>query len=425
MKAPWYFGWNVLGVGLVFQAVLFGSIFFSYTMWVNQWVADPELDASITQAMWGITALTVTQGFLAPFAGRAMDTRSIRGLVCSGALAAAFGFVLIAQATAFWQIIAVYGTLVMFGTLLAGPLAAQTLAAKWFRGRRGLAIGLSTVGTSLGGFVLAPIVAILFTQYGWRTAHVILAALIAFVVVPLVWLVVRNTPGDRGVAIEPDHPHAESAGNPFASQALTTVDVLRNRDFWIVVIAFTPMVTAFSGIQQNLAPFARDLEIGDAYIASLISIFSGVMIGGKVFFGAMADRYDHRALYFLAVGTLIATLVLLLTEPSFRLMVVISVLLGFAAGGFLPIMGAIVSTRFGPASFGRVLGLLGPFTTLSAIGPVLAGRIRDATGEYDLAFVVFGVILVPAMFGMLLLRPRPVHSGLTQGHLPITTTSRG
>lgn len=404
MQTPWYFGWNVLAVGLVFQAVLFGSVHFSYTMWVNQWVADPTLDASLGQAMWAITVLTVTQGLLAPFAGRAMDRRSIRGLVCAGALAAACGFVAISQATAFWQIILVYGTLVMVGTLLAGPLAAQTLAAKWFRGRRGLAIGLSTIGTSIGGFVLAPLVAHLYLTFGWRTAHVLLAGIMLLVVVPLVWVVVRNTPGDRGIAIEPDHAQLQPDAPAPAASALTTWDILRNRDFWVVVIAFTPMVTAFGGVQQNLAPFARDHAIDDAAIALLISIFSGVMIAGKVFFGAMADRFDHRGLYFLAVAMLFATLVLMSTGPTFPLMVIVCICLGFAAGGFLPLMGAIVSSRFGPASFGQVLGLIGPFTTLSAIGPPLAGQLRESTGNYDQALLIFAVLMVPAIGGMLALR---------------------
>lgn len=407
MRTPWYFGWNVLAVGLLFQAVLFGSVHFSYTMWVNQWVADPTLDATLGQAMWAITVLTVTQGFLAPFAGRAMDRRSIRGLVCAGALSAACGFVAISQATAFWQIVLLYGTLVMVGTLLAGPLAAQTLAAKWFRGRRGLAIGLSTVGTSIGGFILAPFVALLYLNFGWRAAHLLLAGIMLLVVVPLVWAVVRNTPGDRGVAIEPDHPHALPMATTIPGAGLTTGDILRNRDFWVVVIAFTPMVTAFGGIQQNLAPFARDQLIDDAAIALLISIFSGVMIGGKVFFGAMADRFDHRGLYFLAVSMLFATLILMSTGPAFPLMVIVCVCLGFAAGGFLPIMGAIVSSRFGPASFGQVLGLLGPFTTLSAIGPPLAGQLRETTGNYDLALLIFAILMAPAIGGMLALRARP------------------
>lgn len=405
LTTPWYFGWNVLGVGLVFQALLFGSIFFSYTMWVNQWVADATLDASLSQAMWGITVLSLTQGLLAPFAGRAMDRLSIRALVCAGALAAALGMALISQASALWQIILIYGTLITVGTLLSGPLAAQTLAAKWFRGRRGLAIGLSTVGTSLGGLVMAPLIAILYLNFGWRTAHLIVAVMMVVIIVPLVWMVVRNTPEQRGIEPEPERQRASGDLPGIEFPLHTTGSILRQRTFWVMIIAFVPMVTAFGGIQQNLGPFARDAGIADQHTAYLISIFSGVMIGGKIFFGAMADRFDHRMLYCLAVTTLAFALWLMTASPGFLGMVVICVLLGLAAGGFLPLLGAIVGSRFGPASFGQVMGLLGPFMTISAIGPLVAGRLRDTTGSYDLVLMVFMAMLLPAAIGIFFLKP--------------------
>lgn len=401
---PWYFGWNVLAVGLVFQAILFGSTFFSYTMWVNQWVADPTFQISLGQAMWGITVLTLTQGVLAPFAGRAMDAMSIRTLVCSGATAAAVGMALISQASALWQIILIYGSLITIGTLLSGPLAAQTLAAKWFRGRRGLAIGLSTVGTSLGGFVMAPLIALLYLNYGWRIAHLILAVAMVAIIVPLVWTVVRNTPEERGVTPDPERPTATGPVS-IGMTRYTTGDILRQRTFWVMIVAFVPMVTAFSGIQQNLGPFARDAGIGDQQTAWLISIFSGVMIGGKVFFGAMADRFDQRLLYYLAVLHLVVALWLMMTGPGFPGMVLIATLLGFAAGGFLPLLGAIVGSRFGPASFGQIMGLIGPFMTISAIGPLVAGRIRDVTGSYDPVLMLFMALLLPAALGIAFLKP--------------------
>lgn len=405
--APWYFGWNVLAVGLLFQAVLFGSTFFAYTMWVTQWLEDPVLDVSVSRAMFGITLLTLTQGFLAPFAGRAMDRLPIRVLVCGGASAAAVGFLLIAQATAFWQIIAVYATLITLGTLLSGPLAAQTLSAKWFRRRRGLAIGLSTVGTSIGGLVMAPTVAFLFLNFGWRVAHVVIAAVILLVVVPLVWWVVRNGPEDRGLAPEPVATGESTTTVLPASVTYTTLDILRMRTFWVMVLAFTPMVTAFGGVQQNLGPFARDLGIGDAQTSWLIAAFAGVMIPAKIFFGAMADRFDHRYLYLLAVTLLAAALLGMIARPSLTGMFVVSLLLGSAAGGFLPLLGAIVGSRFGPAAFGQVLGLLGPFTTVSALGPLIAGHLRETTGSYDPALWTFLGIMVPALVAMSFLERLP------------------
>jgi cyanate permease len=88
--------------------------------------------------------------------------------------------------------------------------------------------------------------------------------------------------------------------------------------------------------------------------------------------------------------------------------VVVCILLGSAGGGMLPLLGAVVGSRFGPAAFGQVMGLLGPFTTLAAVGPWIAGYLRDATGSYDQAWVVFLLMLLPAVVGALMLGERRV-----------------
>ena len=52
----------------------------------------------------------------------------------------------------------------------------------------------------------------------------------------------------------------------------------------------------------NLVPYAQDIGITLQSAAFLISIVSLVMIIGKIFFGAMADRVDHRLLHYLGLA---------------------------------------------------------------------------------------------------------------------------
>jgi MFS family permease len=393
-----------VGVGLVFQAMAFGLTIFMFTFWAEAWMREFGVDrAYVTLAFM---SFNLGMGAISPFAGRILDRRSIRALVIVGAGLFSLGFVLISLATAMWQIIVIYATLIAAGSVLSGPLAAQTLAAKWFRARRGMAIGFVSVGTSLGGLLLPPWVIYLLLNLGWRQAHAVLAVLVVAVIAPLVWKVVRNTPEDSGIEPEPagpaDLPEAALAIAP----AWTTRRVFGQRNFWVPVLAFLPAVTAFSSIQANLRLYTVDIDIDPQSTAFLMSLLSGTMICGKLFFGFMADRIDQRLLYWIAALMLGVCMVLLIGRPSYGLMVTISALLGFAAGGFLPLLGAIVGSRFGPQAFGTVFGLMAPFLTLSALGPPLAGWIRDTTGTYDMAFQLILVTLVPAALVMTLLRPQ-------------------
>lgn len=403
---PWYYGWNVIAVAMLFQAVSFGIGLYSFTFWVNPLML--EFEANRGSILFAVTMATLGIGVLAPIVGPALDRQSIRTLVCAGALLFASGLALMAVTTAVWQVVVIYATLIASGLILAGPIAGQTLAAKWFRGRRGLALGLVTVGTSIGGFLFPPIVTELLGHFGWREAHLILAVAVLVIIIPPTWLIISNHPEARGIEPEPDQPLPAGASGPRPDQIWTTRGILGERTFWVTMIAFLGPSTAFGAIQQNLGPYTSDLGFSAQHAAYLMSVISFAMIAGKIFFGSVSDRFDNRYLYWAAMGALTLAMLLMLGDPSYAGMLGISVLLGIAAGGFLPLMGAIVSNRFGPQAFGQVMGLLLPFLTLSAVGPSFAGWIRDAAGSYDAALLAFLVLLAPPILAMALLPPRRV-----------------
>ena len=399
---PWYHGWNVLAVAMLFQAVAFGIGIYSFTFWVAPWSA--EFTVGRSEVMTVFITLQVAMGLLSPLAGRAVDRLSLRGLIIAGALCLAAGLLLAGRAGALWHLNLVYGTLIVAGMLLAGPLAGQTLAARWFARRRGTALGVVTIGTSIGGFLAPPLVTALHAEIGWRAANDWLALIVVLLIIPPVWLLVRNAPSAGLRAVEGTAGDANRDGGSAPSTA--TSDILRQRVFWLTVLAFTPLATAFGGAQQNLGPYASDLGIDAQSAAYLVSVMALVMIAAKIFFGAMADRWDIRALFLLTVGGLGVALGLMLLELSYFALVLVCGLLGFVAGGFLPLLGALVSQNFDIRTFGQVMGMIGPFTTLAAVGPWIAGYLRDTTGSYDLAWLTLAALLVPSAAAIALLKPR-------------------
>ncbi|MCY4344968.1 MAG: MFS transporter [Gammaproteobacteria bacterium] len=399
--APWYHGWNVLAVAMLFQAVTFGIGIYSFTFWVAPWSA--EFAVGRGEVMTVFLTLQVAMGALAPLAGRAVDRLSLRGLIIAGALCLAAGLLLAGRARALWHLNLLYGTLVVAGMLLAGPLAGQSLAARWFARRRGTALGVVTVGTSIGGFLMPPLVTWLHGSIGWRAANDWLALIVVLAIVPPVWLVVRNAPSAGLRAVEGIGCDANRDVGPGAPTA--TLDILRQRIFWLTVLSFTPLAMAFGGAQQNLGPYASDLGIDAQAAAYLVSVMALVMVAAKIFFGAMADRWDLRALFLLTVAGLAIAFGLMLLELSYFALVLVCALLGFVAGGFLPLLGALVSQNFDIRTFGQVMGMLGPFTTLAAVGPWIAGHLRDITGSYDMAWLTLAALLVPSAAAIAFLKP--------------------
>jgi hypothetical protein len=87
----------------------------------------------------------------------------------------------------------------------------------------------------------------------------------------------------------------------------------------------------------------------------------------------------------------------LLSSSSYTAITLACLPLGLAAGGLLPIWGAMVAQGFGSADYGRALGLINPvMMPFTFTGPPAAGWVFDTTGNYDWAFAAFLVALAVA-----------------------------
>lgn len=383
---------------MLFQAVSFGIGVYSFTFWVEPFVA--EFGVGRGRVLLVFVTLQLTLGLASPIAGRWLDRFDLRWLIILGTTCLAASLALSSVANQLWQVQLLFSSLMVTGMLLAGPLAAQTLVARWFDHNRGLALGLSTVGTSIGGFLVPLLFTRLLDSFGWRDTSQWLALLVLVLVVPVVWVVVRSSP--RLIGISPPQGLGASVVT-LPDPVWTTSQLLRCKTFWIIVCSFLPLAIAFGGAQQNLGPFAADLSIAPSQAAWLVSVLSLCMIFAKVFFGAMADRIDHRWLFLFALVACFLGLIRMSADMVYSELLFVAGLLGAAAGGFLPLLATIVSARFGTAAFGRVMGLVGPFTMLGAMGPWFAARVRDQTGSYDAAWLPLMAVLIPAAIAILFL----------------------
>jgi MFS family permease len=399
-----YYGWVIVAVALITLALTWGIGLFSFTLW-----AEPlakTFGASRGEVMGANLLVNFGAGLMSPLAGFAMDKRSIRLLMVAGVALIALGLVLVSVAGAMWQISVLYGLVIAAGLVLTGPIAAQTLAVKWFRRRRGLAIGLVAVGAPLGGFAVPPLAGLLLDLYGWRAAYLLLTALMVVIVAPLVWFLVRNTPEDKGVEPEAASPGAENAVAA-EEKVWSTAEILRDRTFWGAVIIFVATLLAFNGYFFNLGPIVADLGGTTTKAALVVSLGSLMAVIGTIAAGAFADRIDHRLILTLIVVSMVAGLGVLSTGASYALLLATNMVMGITVAGVLPLVGAVMAARFGAASFSRAFGLVSPSITIAGAGAFIAGSARDMLGSYDGAFLVLMVALLPAFIGLALIKPKP------------------
>jgi len=392
--------WVVVSYSLVIQAVSIGILIYCFALFALPWL--DAFDASRRDVMITISCLQIGAGVFSPLLGRFMDQYPMRWIVIAGAIVLSLGLYLTQLATALWQIWIIYATLMPIAIGLTGTLASQTLVTKWFTEERGLALGISAMGTSIGGIVFPWVVAGMLTDIGWREAFVYLSITCIVIIVPLSLLVLRRNPqaAQPELADEPTSNSVESKFDTMNNRQWSNREILTASLFWLPFLAMCPLLMSFGALQANLGVLARDMGLADSEAASLIMISSFCMIIGKLFFGTLGDRWDHRFLFWTASLVMLASLVSLLTTSTYAGLVVCVICLGLAGGGIIPLLGLIFGARFGAASFGRVMGFVMLTGMFGAVAPVIAGSIYDMTQSYDWA--LWGLILMtgPAMLAM-------------------------
>jgi sugar phosphate permease len=273
-------------------------------------------------------------------------------------------------------------------------------------------MGITAFGLPIAGILLPPLIADVMPSIGWRAVWRIAGLITAFVVLPLVLWVVRDRPGERdgtfylaadgAAGAHRGHGHGHAHGG---ASSLRWADILKRRNYWLLVICYLPIVALYGGVQQNLAPIIASHGLDPKTAGVLLPIFSVAGVIGTLAMGIISDRYGNRlalaGLAFLAAvgGVLVGY------SSSLPALAVASAIVGFTSG-LWTLLPAAIALEFGAAGVGRAFGALMLFLPINAIVPSLMAKIRESTGSYAPAMIGLGVITVVAGCLVLLMREK-------------------
>lgn len=399
-----YYGWWVLGVAFSGEMLAVGSTNYGYGLFVKPLTAEFGIDRALANS--GLMLFIVGMGVAAAPMGRLLDRYPARVVMSLGAWLMGAGMAGIALSHSLLGMALFLLLPVSLGAAAIGPLGANTMAARWFERRRGVALGIVAIGTSVGGTLMVPLIGFEIQRYGWRTALLIQAALIAGVIGGLAWCVVRSRPQDLG--LQPVAASASGLSAPFDQEVWTARRALRHRDFWCINVAVALTLAILQSMLVSLVPYATDRGFGLAQAQWMVSCMAACSIVGKLSFGAMSDRFDKRCLLLVAIGAVMVEQLTLLLAPSYRTLLLIGGMAGFASGAVLPVWASLIAERFGARSFSSVMGLMNVLN-VSAIGIAIPfiGAVYDRTGNYALAFQLFLCVALAAAFASVLITPLP------------------
>lgn len=380
--------WVTVAYGAWISAVTVGIGIYGFAFFVVPWMQT--FDSSRATIMLLVTAGSVTAVILGPVAGYLLDHYSTKNLVLGSLLISAAALLATGFATNYPTVIMLYGIVMQLGIILAGPLAASTMVARAFTENRGLALGITALGTSVGGLLIPIAVTQLLGHFDWQLVVKLLAAAIFLLAFVPGLLLLRDAPEREGDAGRPHHGGG-------------SLQLMRSRPVLQLGFAYLAMVLLFIALLHNIGALAVDLSISQQRAALITAFASIVMAVSKVVAGALCDRLNHQLLYTSFAVLIAAGLIVVSQAGSFYPLLFGVCLSAAVMGGLSPLVASIVVERWGADNFGRVMGVIHAFAAASGIGPFIAGMIRDSSGSYADAFLWLPLILVPALYCFLTL----------------------
>ncbi len=402
-----FYGWVMVAVAFVTQFISSGVIFYTFGIALKEWTV--EFDTG-RLGVSGIHFVMPWAGaVMAPFVGRLASAGHLRLLIPAGAVAAGLGFCAISQATSLWQLYVVYPLLMAYAAGTLSGVGASTLVVNWFSRTRATALGISQIGASAGGMIMAPLTVSLFGVHGWRSVYLGFGLVILAIAPLLAWLIVGR-PTDRG--LHPDGVAAPAAPSgsavapgspPVAGSARLA---LRDPNLWLIAFITGVGFMLSSVVVTHLVAMATDAGVEPLRASRLLAIMATVAAFGKIVFGRLADRAGERTAYAVSIVLEMIALGGILLLPTSLALEGITAVLGLGIGGNLPLSAALIARTFGPTAFGPMMGLKTMLMTpLVATGTPFAGWIFDETGSYRIAFSVFLGLVLLSLLALWRVRP--------------------
>lgn len=405
-----FYGWRVLAAAFAVLFLIQGS----------RAIVGVTFKPIIDEFLWhrGSVSLAVflnmtVFALMLPLAGKCYDRYGARRVIFASGILVAAGFTGVTLVKTLPGFLFFYGIVAAIGFGGTSIPLFAALIGRWFDTHRGFAISMALAGGSIGHFVVVLFSTYAVIGYNWRSAFLVCGILIFLVSTSMAGLVIRNRPGDIGLAPyrgkktalpatgAPPHTEATNAEN------LSLREAMRTSSFWL----FTMVMFICGGgdylVLTHLVPMVTDVGIPASSAGRMLAWFGLASFAGVLVAGWMADRLGNKIPI---VGTFIfrGLLFLLVLRHQDPLSFYIFALgFGFTHLITAPITTTLIARLYGFASMGVISGLI---TTIHHVGGGLwawwGGVAFDLTGSYYTVLLAYAAASFTAAACGMLIRDR-------------------
>ena len=395
--------WQPLLGGVLMNLAL--GVIYAWSVFVAPFGEDFGWNRTQVSVVFTIAILSVGSWFVV--AGFLQDRFGPQKVAAFGGILYALGFYLASQTDSLIWLYVTFGAIAGAGNGF-GYAIPIPVCSKWFPDRRGLAVGLVVGGYGAGSGIYGPLAReVLIPTYGWQGTMQISAAVFLVMTLIAAWLL-RNPPaGSKPPTAAP----APAGGAPAAAAApvgrdFATGEMVRTPTFYLLWIAYCLGAAAGLMVISQLVPVGEAAGLGAAAGLGL-TIGAIGNTGGRVLSGWMSDTFGRlNTLRLMVLLSAVALPLFFLLAGQVALFYLLLVVIYYCYGTLLSVFASTCADFYGTRNMGVNYGLLfSAWGVAGIVGPVIAGRVFDATGTYEVAFYVAAALSVVALAALMVSKP--------------------
>jgi OFA family oxalate/formate antiporter-like MFS transporter len=394
--------WIQLFFGIVCMAMV-ANLQYGWTLFVNPMDAKYHWGRAAIQVAFSIFVITET--WLVPIEGYLVDRFGPRPVVLVGGVLVGIAWVMNSFAASLPMLyvaaaIGGVGAGAVYGTCVGNAL-------KWFPDRRGLAAGLTAAGFGMGSAVtIIPIQAIIRAD-GYQSAFLYFGIAQGLIVFLLSFGLRAPRSGDV----------PESVRVVQSPRDYRWTEMVRTPVFWVMYLMFVMMAAGGLMATAQLAPIAKDFQIGDVPVSilgltlpaltfalSIDRVLNGLT---RPFFGWVSDHIGRENTMFIAFGIEAVGIVLLSRfgqDPYW--FVILTGLVFFAWGEIYSLFPSTVGDSYGSRFAATNAGLLYTAKGTASLLVPLTSVITATTGSWHMVFyIAAGMNAIAAVLALAVLKP--------------------
>ena len=421
--------WRVVFAGTTINLCL--GVLYAWSVWKARLV-DPDIIAlpinrgweamQHAQASTPVTLCMLVFALLMIPGGRLQDKMGPKIAATVGGIAIGLGLILAGLMKSYTGLIIGYG--IGGGIGMGIGYAAPTPAAlKWFGPhKRGLVAGLVVSGYGGAAIYVSPLAKYIIDGWGLSASFYFFGLLYLAVICIAAQLLAWPS---EGYVPEAPPETATAKAAPATTIDWTAGEMVKTWQYYALVLLFILSTQSGILIITNAAGLLSKAAAGMVAGWILASYGGLINAAGRIGTGKYSDIIGRNNAYMLNSGVSAVAMLLLPYAIATKSVFLLFLLAGIGFwqyGGGLALLPSYTADFYGPKNLGFNYGLVFLGWGLGAFMPRLAGMIKDATGNFNLAFYLSAALLMVAIVLAFFTR-RPLHGTVKAKPVPATADS--